>query len=129
MTIIISSIRDMIRLADSALHLFCWINDLGQVVQDQNVVDSEAAHFWKIPGGISQSITALPKSGAFNQRIYLACPDLYRVLMIYIGDDVSKEDAIKVAENLVTMREARLWGRRPDCLRGAEEMTAGKAGS
>lgn len=44
---------------------------------------------------------SIAKSGTFNQRIYLVCPDLYRVIMIYIGDDVSKEDAIKVAENLV----------------------------
>ncbi|MFR7832795.1 MAG: hypothetical protein ACLU3F_16785 [Blautia wexlerae] len=38
---------------------------------------------------------------AFNQRIYLLRPDVYRVITVYIGDDISKEDAIKVVENLV----------------------------
>ena len=75
-------------------------NDLGQVVQDQNVVDSEARTFGKYQGEYLK-YNSIMKSGSFNQRIYLACPDLYRVLMIYIGDDVSKDEAIKVAENLV----------------------------
>ena len=75
-------------------------NDLGQVVQDQNVVDSEARTFGKYQG-VYLKYNSITESGTFNQRIYLACPDLYRVLMIYIGDDVSKDEAIKVAENLV----------------------------
>ena len=75
-------------------------NDLGQVVQDQNVVDSEERTFGKYQG-VYLKYNSITESGSFNQRIYLACPDLYRVLIIYIGDDVSKEDAIKVAENLV----------------------------
>ena len=75
-------------------------NDLGQVVQDQNVIDSEERTFGEYQG-VYLKYNSIAKSGTFNQRIYLACPDLYRVIMIYIGDDVSKEDAIKVAENLV----------------------------
>ena len=43
----------------------------------------------------------LAEDGSFNQRIYLLCPDVYRVITVYIGDDITKEDAIKVAENLV----------------------------
>ena len=43
----------------------------------------------------------LAEDGSFNQRIYLFCPDVYRVITVYIGDDITKEDAIKVAENLV----------------------------
>ena len=75
-------------------------NDLGQVVQDQNVIDSEERTFGKYQG-IYLKYNSITESGALNQRIYLVCPDLYRVLMIYIGDDVSKDEAIKVAENLV----------------------------
>ena len=75
-------------------------NDLGQVVQDQNVIDSEERTFGEYQG-VYLKYNSIAKSGTFNQRIYLVCPDLYRVIMIYIGDDVSKEDAIKVAENLV----------------------------
>ena len=40
------------------------------------------------------------QDGFFNQRIYLFCPEEYRVITIYVGDDVSKEDALKVADNL-----------------------------
>ena len=75
-------------------------NDLGQVVQDQNVIDSEERTFGKYQG-IYLKYNSITENGAINQRIYLVCPDLYRVLMIYIGDDVSKDEAIKVAENLV----------------------------
>ena len=74
-------------------------NDLGQVVQDQNVIDSEERTFGKYQG-IYLKYNSITESGALNQRIYLVCPDLYRVLMIYIGDDVPKDEAIKVAENL-----------------------------
>lgn len=37
---------------------------------------------------------------SYDQRIYLFCPDIYRVITIYIGNDVLKEDAVKVVENL-----------------------------
>ena len=40
------------------------------------------------------------KDKSFNQKIYLICPEQYRVLCIYVGDDVTKEDALKFAENL-----------------------------
>ena len=69
-------------------------------MQDQNVIDSEERTFGEYQG-VYLKYNSIAKSGTFNQRIYLVCPDLYRVIMIYIGDDVSKEDAIKVAENLV----------------------------
>ena len=84
-------------------------NDLGQVVQDQNVIDSEERTFGKYQG-IYLKYNSITESGALNQRIYLVCPDLYRVLMIYIGDDVPKDEAIKVAENLAIERAKKLFG-------------------
>lgn len=63
-------------------------------------LDSEERTFGKYQG-IYLKYNSITENGALNQRIYLVCPDLYRVLMIYIGDDVSKDEAIKVAENLV----------------------------
>ena len=39
--------------------------------------------------------------------------------MIYIGDDVSKDEAIKVAENLVIEGNTTMV-KTPDCLHGAE---------
>lgn len=49
---------------------------------------------------IAQILDITEEKGVFDQKIYLLCPDEYRVITIYIGDDVSKEDAVKVAENL-----------------------------
>lgn len=96
-------------------------NDLGQVIQDQNVVDSEARTFGEYQG-VYLKYNSITKSGTFNQRIYLVCPDLYRVLMIYIGDDVSKEDAIKVAENLV-LSESTTMVKTAGLLTWSEDMT------
>lgn len=51
--------------------------------------------------GVYLKYNDLAEDGSFNQRIYLLRPDVYRVITVYIGDDISKEDAIKVVENLV----------------------------
>lgn len=75
-------------------------DDLGKVMQDRNVIESEERTFGNYEG-VYLEYNNLEKSGSFNQRIYLLCPDLYRVIVVYIGDDIPKEDAVKVAENLV----------------------------
>ena len=75
-------------------------NDLSKVIQDKNVVDYEVRDFGKYEG-VYLKYNDLAENGSFNQRIYLFCPDLYRVFTIYIGDDVSQEDAMKVIEKLV----------------------------
>ncbi len=36
----------------------------------------------------------------FNQRIYLACPEYWQVIVIYVGEDVTKEQAIAMAQGL-----------------------------
>lgn len=69
-------------------------------MQDKNVVDCEKITFGNYEG-VYFKYNDLAEDGAFNQRIYLLCPDVYRVITVYIGDDISKEDAIKVVENLV----------------------------
>ena len=69
-------------------------------MQDKNVVDSEERNFGNYEG-VYLKYNDLAEDGSFNQRIYLLCPDVYRVITVYIGDDISKEDAIKVVENLV----------------------------
>ena len=75
-------------------------DDLDIVMQDKNVVECEKRTFGNYEG-IYLKYNDLAQDGSFDQRIYLLCPDMYRVIMIYIGDDILKEDAIKVAENLV----------------------------
>lgn len=75
-------------------------NDLDKVMQDKHVVDCEERVFGNYEG-VYLKYHDLAEDGSFNQRIYLLCPDVYRVITVYIGDDITKEDAIKVAENLV----------------------------
>ena len=66
---------------------------------DTGVVESEERTFGSRTGVYLQ-YQDLEQDGSFNQRIYLLCPEEYRVVILYIGDDVQKEDAMKVAENL-----------------------------
>lgn len=77
-------------------------DDLGKTVQDQHVMESEERTFGNYEG-VYLKYNDLAEDGSYkqnNQRIYLLCPELYRVITIYIGGDVTKEDAIRVAENL-----------------------------
>lgn len=75
-------------------------HDLSKVMQDKNVVDSEQRTFGNYEG-VYLKYNDLAEDGSFNQRIYLLCPNVYRMLTVYIGDDIAKEDAVKVVENLV----------------------------
>lgn len=75
-------------------------NDLSRVMQDKNVVECEERTFGNYKG-VYLKYHDLLEDGSFNQRIYLLCPDVYRVITVYIGDDISKGNAVKVAENLV----------------------------
>lgn len=74
--------------------------DLSKVMQDKNVVDCEKRNFGNYEG-VYLKYNDLAEDGSFDQRIYLLCPDVYRVIIAYIGDDISKEDTVKVVENLV----------------------------
>ena len=42
----------------------------------------------------------LEKQAAMNKKIYVAYPQYWKILEVFIGEDVSKEEAIKVIENL-----------------------------
>lgn len=77
-------------------------NNLGEVMLDKNVVESEVRMFGAYEGVyLKYGHLKQDKYKSFNQRIYMLCPENYRILTIYIGDDVSKEDAYKFAEGLV----------------------------
>ena len=73
-------------------------DDMGKVMQDKDVVDYEKRTFDSYEGVYLKYNKLWEES--YDQRIYLFCPDIYRVITIYIGSDVLKEDAVKVAENL-----------------------------
>ncbi|MDD3219420.1 MAG: hypothetical protein PHC41_13590 [Lachnospiraceae bacterium] len=74
-------------------------DNLDKVIQDKSVVESEERTFGKYEG-VYLKYHDLAAEGFFNQRIYLLCPDVYRVITVYIGEDISKEDAFKVVESL-----------------------------
>lgn len=43
----------------------------------------------------------LEKEGSdFNKKLYIAYPEYWQILEIYVGNDVTKEEALKMAENL-----------------------------
>lgn len=73
-------------------------DDMGKVMQDKNVVEYEKRTFGSYEG-VYLKYNKLWEE-FYDQRIYLFCPDIYRVITIYIGSDVLKEDAVKMAENL-----------------------------
>lgn len=63
---------------------------------DKNVVEKEKTDF-----GDHEGIYLRMKRGtSYSQKIYLLYPELYRILQIYISEDVSKEEAYKVASNI-----------------------------
>ena len=74
-------------------------DDFEQVMTDTGVVESQERTFGDLDG-VYLRYQDLKQDGSFNQRIYLLCPEEYRVITIYIGDDVSREEAFKFAENL-----------------------------
>lgn len=73
--------------------------DVEGVMQDINVVAGEEITLGEHTG-VYLKYYDLFEDYSFNQRIYLLYPELYRVVVVYIGDDVSKEEAIKFAKNL-----------------------------
>lgn len=73
--------------------------DFESVLTDNHVVESEERNFGKYEG-VYLRYQDLEQSGSYNQRIYLMCPDEYRMAVIYVGDDMSKEEAVKFAENI-----------------------------
>ena len=69
------------------------------VMKDTGVVESDKVTL----GGrdcVYIKYQDLKQDGSFNQRIYMLCTEEYRMLVMYIGDDISKEEAMKVAENI-----------------------------
>lgn len=74
-------------------------NDRDIVMELGNIVESEKRFFGDFEG-IYLRYHDLKKDGSFNQRIYLFCPEYYRAFLIFVGDDVTKEEAVKLVENL-----------------------------
>jgi len=77
---------------------------LDKSLLDRNVIESEN-HVFGSYDGIYLKYNTINGENSFDQRIYLLCPKEYRVLTLYIGNTISKEEAYKFAENLVITEE------------------------
>lgn len=69
------------------------------VLQETGVVESEQRTFGAREG-IYLQYQDMKQDGSVDKCIYLLCPEEYQMLIIQIGDDISKEDAVKFAENI-----------------------------
>lgn len=73
--------------------------NLEEGLTDTSVEESEQTTFGAHEG-VYLKYHSVRTDTHFNQRIYLLCPEESRVLIVYIGSDVSKEEAYKVAESI-----------------------------
>lgn len=69
-------------------------------VLDTGVVASEAIQVGTHDGVYLQFQNSGDENILFNQRIYVSYPELHYVMEMYVGEDVTKEEAIKVAEGV-----------------------------
>ena len=73
--------------------------NLKEGLTDTSVEESEQTTFGEHEG-VYLKYHTVKEETHFNQRIYLLCPEEERVVILYIGSDVSKEEAYKVAEGI-----------------------------
>ena len=88
--------------AQGGVSMLCYYMDTGDSAFEmltQQVVESETLN---INGreGIYLGQQALGDGLAFNQQLYVAYPELHLVLEMTAASDVSKEDAIQIAEHV-----------------------------
>lgn len=64
-------------------------------ITDTNVIEKEKTDF-----GDHEGIYIRMEETGFSQKIYLLCPEVHRILVMYIGDDVAKEEAYRTASGI-----------------------------
>lgn len=100
-------------------------------VQHGDVLSSEEFTANGYPGVYLECPNLYEGEISFNQRIYVAFTDVHYVMELYAASDVSKEDALKIAENVKliptedtadeTMVTAQDWSRYADSFDKAVE--------
>lgn len=73
--------------------------DIGKDIFERGVIESEELEL-NGHSGVYVKYLDLKEDGSYDKRIYLLYPEVQRVIVVYGGDDVSKEDTFKFAENL-----------------------------
>ncbi len=69
-------------------------------VKHEDVVSSEEFMAGGYQGIYLEYPNLYPDEITFNQRIYVAYTDVHYVMEMYVASDVSKEEALKIAENI-----------------------------
>lgn len=82
-------------------------DDTDQILTKTGVIESEKRTFGTREG-IYLRFQDLEQDKTFNQMICLLCPEEYQVVIMNIGDDVTKEDAVKFAENLSLVKTGEM---------------------
>lgn len=82
-------------------------DDTDQILTETGVIESEKRTFGSREG-IYLRFQDLEQDKTFNQVIYLLCPKEYQVVIMNIGDDVTKEDAVKFAENISLVKTGEM---------------------
>ena len=106
--------------------------NLEEGLTDTNVEESEQTTFGEHEG-VYLKYHTLQTDTHFNQRIYLLCPEEGRIVTIYIGSDVSKEEAYKVAEGITLTETGEMvstgdmwdWDAFIQSTKGTEEEETG----
>lgn len=88
------------KMGFSISSVFLDQKDTTAAYEDTKVVESEKRLFGTREGIYLKYQNLMEDETAYTQRIYLLCPEEYRMLTIYIGGGVSKEEAYKVAEHI-----------------------------
>ena len=86
-------------------------NSFEAVLQEKGVIESEQRIFGARKG-IYLKYQDMEQDGSFDKCIYLLCPEEYQMLIIQIGDDISKEDAVKFAENISLVKTGEQEGNQ-----------------
>lgn len=81
--------------------------NLKEGLTDTSVEESEQTTFGEHEG-VYLKYHTVKEETHFNQRIYLLCPEEERVVILYIGSDVSKEEAYKVAEGITLKKTGEM---------------------
>ncbi len=106
--------------------------NLEEGLTDTNVEESEQTTFGEHEG-VYLKYHTLQTDTHFNQRIYLLCPEEGRIVTIYIGSDVSREEAYKVAEGITLTETGEMvstadmwdWNTFIQSTKGTEEEETG----
>jgi hypothetical protein len=83
--------------------------DIDAAIEDTDVVEMETRTFGKYNGTyICENDLDVTDNVSYNQKFYLLCPEEYRVLVAYVSNNVPREEAYKVMENIELVETGKM---------------------